>query len=418
MPRPSILLLAGEASGDYHAAALVRNLTRRMPDLHIAGIGGDRLAAAGMTLLHHYQEINSIALSGGFELLSNVLTAYHTMKRELFSGRHQLFIPVDYPDVNILLCRVARNAGIPVCYYVSPQVWAWRRGRIAKLAKRVDHMMTLFPFEARLYEQAGLPANFVGHTLVGDVPEQGDQRNARTRLGLQPDQYTVALVPGSRQKEISTMLPRMAAAAKIFLHSFPDTQFVLPLAAEHLRPQVEEVLRQHGVDVAMDVSDATTVMLSADCGLVTSGTATLQAALVGLPHALVYVVDDWTWWLALRVLKPLAIMHPDTHLAIANVLAIEEEKVGPSPIALMGEQGYHIPCQDCGRPLFVPEVLQHQATPGNLADWLFRFREDPRLGETMKEGFRQTRRLLEPPANGPGTADIVEKMLRDSLGRG
>ncbi|MFZ5867442.1 MAG: lipid-A-disaccharide synthase [Thermodesulfobacteriota bacterium] len=411
MATKSILLLAGEASGDYHAAALVRDLKELMPEVRISGIGGDRLAQAGMELLHHYREINTIALGEGLRQVRNILAAYGTMKSELRSGKHQLFIPVDYPDVNLRLCRVARNAGVRVCYYVSPQVWAWRKGRIRTIAQRVDKMMTLFPFEERLYREAGVPSVFVGHTMVKDIPETWDRASLRHELNLNEESYVVALVPGSRPAEISRMLPRMCQAAELFARKFPEASFVLPLAAEHLNGLVQGILADYPIPVRVHSVEAPRIMAAADCGLVTSGTATLQAALCGMPHAVVYVVDPLTWWLGLKVIHPL-LMEKDVHLAIANVLSIQEESFGSDPIAEMQAHGISITCQECGRPLFVPEVLQNRATPEYLAEWLTRFRSDQNLNDAMTSGFRQIRRMLEPPGQGPIAAKIVAEMLR------
>ena len=213
MLKRSILLLAGEASGDYHAAALVKDLKARNPNIRVSGIGGDKLAAAGMDLLHHYREINTIGLSEGFSKVRNIIRAYQTMKRELRSGLHDLFIPVDFPDVNLRLCKVARQAGVPVCYYISPQVWAWRKGRIHKIAARVDRMMTIFPFEEKLFRDVGVRADFVGHTMVSDVPQGIDKKELRSELGMDPSKWSVALVPGSRPAEVLRMLPVMCQAA-------------------------------------------------------------------------------------------------------------------------------------------------------------------------------------------------------------
>jgi lipid-A-disaccharide synthase len=411
MATKSILLLAGEASGDYHAAALVRDLKELMPDVRVSGIGGDRLAQAGMELLHHYREINTIALSEGLRQVRNILAAYGTMKSELRSGKHQLFIPVDYPDVNLRLCRSARSSGVPVCYYVSPQVWAWRKGRIRTIAQRVDKMMTLFPFEERLYRNAGVAATFVGHTMVKDIPETWDRPSLRRELNLNEESFVVALVPGSRPAEINRMLPRMCQAAELFARRFPDASFVLPLAAEHLDRLVQGILADYPVEVRVHSLEAPRIMAAADCGLVTSGTATLQAALCGMPHAVVYVVDPFTWWFGLKVIHPL-LMEKDIHLAIANVLSIQEEALDAGPIAEMQARGISITCQECGRPLFVPEVLQNRAAPEHLAEWLSRFRSDQNLTDAMKRGFRQIRRMLEPPGKGPIAAGIVAEMLR------
>ncbi|MBM4329138.1 MAG: lipid-A-disaccharide synthase [Deltaproteobacteria bacterium] len=411
MTTKSILLLAGEASGDYHAAALVRDLKELVPDVRISGIGGDRLAQAGMEVLRHYREINTIALGEGLRQVRNILSAYRVMKNELRSGKHQLFIPVDYPDVNLRLCRIARKAGTPVCYYVSPQVWAWRKGRIRTIARRVDKMMTLFPFEERLYREAGVESVFVGHTMVKDIPENWDRTSLRRELQLNEDSYVVALVPGSRPAEIGRMLPRMSRAAELFARKFPDASFVLPLAAEHLKPLVQSILADYPIEVRVHSVEAPRIMAAADSGLVTSGTATLQAALCGMPHAVVYVVDPITWWFGLKVIHPL-LMEKDVHLAIANVLSIQEETFGPGPIAEMQAHGISITCQECGRALFVPEALQDRAAPENLAEWLTRFRLDQNLTQTMKSGFRRIRRMLEPPGQGPIAAKIVAEMLR------
>ncbi len=409
MSHRSVLILAGEASGDYHAAALARDLRQRSPHIRMVGIGGDRLAEAGMELLHHYREINMIGLSGGPATIRNIVAAYRTMKRELQSGRHQLFIPVDFPDVNLRLCRVARRAGLQVCYYISPQVWAWRRSRIRKIAQRVDRMMTIFPFEERLYREVGVEAYFVGHTMMRDIPEPIDRSSARRQLGMENEGYVVALLPGSRPPEIHRMLPVMCEAATIFAGEFPDSRFVLPLAGAHLGPLVQEIAANYQIPLKVIPGEAATVMAAADCGLVTSGTATLQAVLTCMPHVVVYKVDPLTWWLGNRILKPL-VMEKDVHVAIANVLAIAEERQG-GPIKEIHDAGFRIRCQECDRPLFVPEVLQNKATPETLAEWLMSFRTKQTLRDAMVRGFQQIRAMLTPRRNGPTASDIVLDLL-------
>ncbi len=410
MSQYSILILAGEASGDYHAAALVNELKELDPTIRFSGIGGDRLAEAGMELLHHYREINTMGLSEGLGLVRKVISAYKTMKRELTSGKHDLFIPVDFPDVNIRLCHFAKAAGVPVCYFVSPQVWAWRKGRIHKIARRVDRMMTLFSFEEGLYREVGLPANFVGHTMAKEIPENLDKAELRKELGIPESTYVVALVPGSRPAEIRRLLPRMCGAAEIFAQYFPETRFVLPLAGNHLGEMVRDIVHAHQVNVSVHSIDATKLMAASDSGLIASGTATLQAALVRLPHALVYVLDPFTWWLMLKILKP-TIMDKDLHVGIANVLAIKEEYQGRGPIKEMARHNVSVPCGICGRPIFVPEVLQNHATPEKLANWLISFKVDKPLRESMLEGFKQIREMLTPPENSPPAAKIVHEML-------
>lgn len=406
MSARSVLLLAGEASGDYHAAALVRQLRQLSPGIHVAGIGGDKLAQAGMELLHHYRDINTIGLSEGFRKVRNIYSAYLDMKKEIRSGKYDLFIPVDFPDVNLRLCRVAKKASLPVYYYISPQIWAWRKGRIRKIAARVDRIMTIFPFEEQIYREAGVQANFVGHTMVRDIPGNPDKDLLRKQLGIQSSRTAVAIVPGSRPAEIGRILPIMCEAAQIYSTSYPDAQFVLPLAGPHLKSAVEAILSGYKVPVTVHSAEASTVMAACDCGLVTSGTATLQAALAEMPHAVVYVLDRFSWWLAIRILKPL-VMDKDIHVAIANVLAIHREKSGNGPIKRMSEKGFDIACNECGRPLFVPELLQHHATPQNLAKWLERFTSDESLRRATIEGFKEIREMLLPPAEDISAAKMV-----------
>lgn len=406
MPHPSILLLAGEASGDYHAAALVRDLKQLRPEIRVTGIGGHKLAQAGMNLLFHYRDINTIALSEGLSKIRHIFRAYRTMKRELSSGRHDLFIPVDYPDVNLRLCRFARNARIPVCYYISPQVWAWRKGRIRSIAARVDRMMTIFPFEETLYRAAGVRADFVGHTMVRDLALPLEREVAKRALGIDPQTTAIAILPGSRPAEIQRMLPVMCEAARMHLSDHADAVFLLPVAGDHLLPMIRDILASLRVPVTLTSSDAAGVMAACDYGLVTSGTATLQAALVGMPHAVVYKLDPLTWLFALKILKPL-VMDKDIHVAIANVLSISREKDPEGPIQIMLDAGYRIPCQECGRPLFVPELLQDQASARNMAAWLEKFGSDIRLRQAMERGFSLVRRMLAPPDDGRTPAWIV-----------
>jgi lipid-A-disaccharide synthase len=394
MDKKSVLLLAGEASGDYHAAALVRDIKSKRPDIRFTGIGGDLLAQAGMELLVHYRDVNTIGLGEGLGKLRQIWGAYKTMRDELLSGRHSLFIPVDFPDVNLRLCGFAKKAKVPVYYFISPQIWAWRKGRIKKIAARVERMMTIFPFEEKLYRSAGVRADFVGHTMIRDMPEIKDREGLRVELGLGREKYVVALVPGSRPAEVRRILPRMCAAAQIYRTEFPETEFALPLAGEHLAAPVNEILSDYQeLKVKVLRGEAAKLMAAADSGLVTSGTATLQAALVGMPHAVVYVLDKLTWIVALRVIKPL-LMDEKTHVAMANVLALNAEDDPDSPIPRLMERGIKIPCQECSRALFVPELLQHAATPENLASWLNRFRTETALVEGLSDGFKWIRRSL------------------------
>ncbi|MGC8908620.1 MAG: lipid-A-disaccharide synthase [Desulfomonilaceae bacterium] len=407
--RPSILLLAGEASGDYHAAAMVRDIKSRDPRVRVTGIGGDALADAGMELLHHYRDINTIGLSEGLGKLRNIKHAYAAMKRELRAGKHDLFVPVDFPDVNLMLCKVAQRNGVPVCYFISPQVWAWRKGRIKKIARRVDRMMTIFPFEEELYRGAGVRADFVGHTMVRDIPADADKAALRRELGLDADACVVALAPGSRPAEVSRLLPVMCEASITYRARYPETRFVLPLAGPHLEKLVRSIIEKYNLPVSIHLRAAAACMGASDFGIVTSGTATLQAALAQMPHAVVYRLGAASWFLARRILKPL-LMDEDIHVAIANVLAL---KAGDDqgPLKIMKDAGAEVRCLECGRRLFVPELLQGNASVEEIAGWLLKFRTDDRLVQAMIKGFRALREMLTPPRGDVSPARVVLECL-------
>ncbi len=410
---PTILVMAGEASGDYHLARLIKELKSSLPDLQVSGIGGDRLKALGVHLFHHYKEINTIGFSGGLSKLKRVLSAYRTMKNELLTSGYDLFIPVDFPDVNLRLCKFAKQSGTKVCYYISPQVWAWRKGRIYKIRDRVDTMMTIFPFEEKLYRDLGVDAHFVGHTMVNDSPPKVDRVETRTELGLGLDTWIVTLAPGSRSSEIERTLPLMLAAAKRHQLKYPDTRYVLPVAGQHLTGMINRILESADVDVMISQLEASRIMAASDSGLICSGTATLQAALAGLPHAVVYLMDDFSWFLATRILKPL-LMDPDIHVAIANVLSIKMEHEGiRGPISLVLDSGHKISCDECGRPLFVPELLQRHANAATMAHWLDKLRSNADLCKIMKTGFEQIREYLVQPDATKKASEIVLKAIKN-----
>jgi lipid-A-disaccharide synthase len=389
-------MLAGEASGDYHGAALVKDLKALRPELGITGVGGELMEAAGMELISHYRDINAVGPREGLSKFGQILRVYNLIKERIRSNEHSLFIPIDYPDVNLRLAKVASKANMPVLYFISPQVWAWRKGRLRQIRERVDLMMTIFPFEAQFYAKHGVNAQFVGHTMVRDFGPEQDMGDVKKSMGLDEEHYWVTIAPGSRPTEVKRMLPRMCKAAILFKNAYRDAAFVIPLAGEHLRPLVEEILRLEGAEMKLVSEHAAKVMASCESALVTSGTATLQAALVGTPHAVAYALDPPSWFVAMRILRPL-VMDKDLHVAIANVLSIYTDQAQINPIDIMKEAKAGVKCLECGRPLLVPELLQHWATPENMADWLARFRVDPSLRVAMTKAFAALRQMLETP---------------------
>jgi len=287
--QPTIMIVAGETSGDLHGAGLMRQINKLMPGVRFSGMGGRRMIAAGLVPSHSGSGVFGTA--GLVEVLSglgDVLSCLRTLKTSMRRERPSLFIPVDFPDFNFRLGRQARQLGIPVAYFISPQVWAWRRGRIKTLARMVDRMLVIFPFEEALFRAGGIDTVFVGHPLldvVGPEPTAEDKRRAREELGLAPEETVVALLPGSRKNEVRRILPTLLHTAKR-LAPKRAIHFVLVRAA-HLAqdPEMERLLSGSGVPGLSVVPEGQLypVLRAADAAVVASGTVTVETALLLVP---------------------------------------------------------------------------------------------------------------------------------------
>ncbi|MEJ5330319.1 MAG: lipid-A-disaccharide synthase, partial [Desulfobaccales bacterium] len=238
-PDPTILIVAGEASGDEHAAGLVAAIKGRLPGARFVGIGGDRLAAQGVKILVPARELAVVGFVEVARHLPRVFSALRLLHQVFRQERPDLCILVDFPDFNFLVMRLAKWRGLPVMYYISPQVWAWRRYRVRALARYVDRLAVIFPFEADFYRQYGIAADFVGHPFRDTLPPLPPRRELAHNLGLDPDALTVALVPGSREGEIRRHLPTLLETATRLHQLIPETQFLLPLASTAPRELVE-----------------------------------------------------------------------------------------------------------------------------------------------------------------------------------
>ncbi|MEW6387307.1 MAG: lipid-A-disaccharide synthase, partial [Thermodesulfobacteriota bacterium] len=226
-----ILIVAGEASGDAHAAGLVAALRERLPIARFVGVGGEALASQGVEILCHASELAVVGLSEVVGRLPAVWRALRTIGKVLKTRRPGLVILVDFPDFNFWVARLARWYRVPVMYYISPQVWAWRSYRVRTLARLVDRLVVIFPFEAEFYRQKGVPVDFVGHPFLETLPSLPPREGILKRWGLDPANFTLALLPGSRAGEIERHLPIMLNAAKLIRKAIPEIQFILPLAS-------------------------------------------------------------------------------------------------------------------------------------------------------------------------------------------
>ncbi|MDP7113596.1 MAG: lipid-A-disaccharide synthase, partial [Myxococcota bacterium] len=364
---PRILICAGEESGDLLAAELLRELG----PVDAVGIGGDALAAAGVELRVHARELAVVGLAEVVQGLPRYLSALREVRRLLDRGDIDLVLLVDFPDFNLRVASHATAAGIPVVYYVSPQVWAWRRGRLRSMARRVDRMLTLLPFEPPLYSAEGVKVTHVGHPLVDRV--------APHRRPAEPPGPVVALLPGSRTGEVRSHWVPFLETARRVLEAAPDTRFVTVRAST-----IDPALLPVPDDLPLEVVDgpAAPVLARARCALVASGTATLEAALCGTPHAVAYRVNPLTYALGRLLVRGV------DHIALSNLVAA-----------------------DRGNPPVAPEFLQRldaRAMAAPLLTWLG---HDEAWGETRARLDR-----LGEAMGPPGAASRAAAAVRETLG--
>jgi len=288
-----LLVSCGEPSGDLYGAELVRHLRPRVPSLSVFGLGGDQLHDQGVELLAHVRELAVVGLAEVLSHLWSIRAIFHRVLAEADRQRPDLAVLIDYPDFNLRLARELRRRGVPVVYYVSPQLWAWRRGRIRHVRETVERMLVIFPFEEALYREAGVPCTFVGHPLVDLVRPAADPRAFLERTGLDPGRPVVAILPGSRAKEVRHNLTPLAGAIEMLARQRPRLQFLLA-AAPSLDP---ETLQRPlaGLPVRLVTGQTQDVLSAATVALVASGTATVEAALLGTPMVVVYRVAPLTY---------------------------------------------------------------------------------------------------------------------------
>jgi lipid-A-disaccharide synthase len=296
-----VLLIAGEASGDLHGAALVRALRRRAPQLEVYGVGGGNLRAAGMKILVDTEKIATMGFTETFGTIGRLIGAYRRLVRFLDEQRPNLVVLVDYPEFNLMLARQAKRRGIPVFYFIGPQVWAWRRGRVRKIRQRVDKMGLVFPFEPALYNNGTSMAEFIGHPLLDVVCTTREPDETRRCHGLAADRPLLALLPGSRRKEVRYLLEPMCGAASELAQQ--GWQAVIALAPGLEEDALREALDGQALPFPCVRDDTYNLVASADAAIVASGTATLETALLGCPMVIVYRMSPVSYWLARRLVR-------------------------------------------------------------------------------------------------------------------
>jgi lipid-A-disaccharide synthase len=372
-----ILLVAGEASGDLHGADLVAALRERVPRLDIVGVGGERLRAMGMRTIADAGDVATVGVVEAVGRLGTLARTYRQLAAMLRRDRPDLAIFIDFPEFNLRLARIAKRAGVPVFYYIGPQVWAWRRGRVRTIARRVDALALVFPFELPLYHPRCPVAEFVGHPLLDRVRATRGRAESLRRYKLDPGRATIALLPGSRRKEIRYVLPRLLDAAEILVRD-RDCQFVLALAPTVRRGDVEAELGSRDLDVRVIADDTYNVLEAADLVLVTSGTATLETALLERPMIIVYRLATLSYGLA-RLLVGVS------HIGIPNIVA--------------------------GRQI-VPEFVQGAVTGQRIAAAAREIMDDRKAQQQMVRELAAMRTMLGPGGAAGRAAEIAAGLLR------
>lgn len=379
MNPPRLMFVAGEASGDLHAANLVRELRLRAPGLRAFGLGGGQMAATGVEIVHDLVSHAVIGVAEVLRKLGDFWRALQSAESLLRERRPDAVVLIDFPDMNFRVAAKAKALGIPVIYYISPQVWAWRRGRVKTLKRLVDRMIVIFPFEELIYREAGIPVSFVGHPLLDIARPEEDAAAARARLLGSAAGPLIALLPGSRAQEIETLLPAMAAAGLRLRKEFPGACFCLPLAQTVSRERVEAILTEAGLAAMLVTENPYAARAAADLTLVASGTATLETAILGVPMLIAYRMH----WLSYRLARWFVKL---PYFGLANVAA--------------GEKA-------------APEFLQDEVTPEALAAAGAGILRDPAVGDAQRRAWEKVKQRL----GGPGAAGRAAEAVLRQIGR-
>ncbi|MBF0444209.1 MAG: lipid-A-disaccharide synthase [Magnetococcales bacterium] len=394
LPPQNIVIVAGEASGDLLGGALLAQLKQRHPNLAFAGVGGPRMQEQGLKGPYDVNDLSVIGIVEVIKHLPGLIRVFKYLTALLRDNKPQLLVTIDLPDFNFFLAGRAKALGIPIVHYVSPQVWAWRSGRIKKIARLVNHLMVLFPFETTIYSHTKLPVTFVGHPLVEQMQPWCEKRDAgieskvvRKSLGVGEDEKLLVILPGSRQSELKLLLPTMLETFNQLYKKNNKIRCVLAQADTISDTKMDSVwptdIELPGVQalkktILVRKSETYSLLMAADAALVASGTATLETALLGTPMVVMYRFNKLTYELGRRIIKV-------PYFALANLVA--EKKL-------------------------VDERLQDAANPTQLAKDLDEILNNDKVVAQIDEGYRELRAKLSHPSRLP--VDVITDFLSES----
>lgn len=372
-----VVIVAGEASGDAHAGRMIKALKNQRPDIQVSGIGGDALREAGAEIFTDFSELAVMGLVEVLKRYRQIKAIFNQLVERLSKDKPDLLILVDYPGFNLKLAKKAHKLGIPVLYYISPKVWAWRPGRVKTIRRYVDHMAVLFPFEQALYEDAGVPVTCVGHPLVDAVKSELTSSEAKRQLNINPEHRVLGLFPGSRRSEVESLLPVMLQTADRIHQRHMDLEVLLPLAPGLDMAFLQPMLSQSKLDIKVVKGDFYDVTRSCDAIVAASGTVTLEIALMGVPHLLVYRVAPMSY----RILKRLVKI---PYVGLCNIVTDQN---------------------------IITELLQDEVTVDNLDKQLTELLTNPQAKNRAEKIRQQVLEALGPAGGADNAAQLILNVL-------
>jgi lipid-A-disaccharide synthase len=372
-----ILIVTGEASGDLHASHLVTAMRACTQNLEFYGMGGEKLRAAGTRIVFDIAQLSVMGITEVVRHLGKLYRVFSSLKASLKNDRPDLLILVDYPDFNLRLAKAAKKYSIPVLYYISPQIWAWRTSRLKQIGTLVTKMIVVFPFELPLYERAGIDASFVGHPLLDILHVTRPKEESTRRFGLDERKTTIGLLPGSRLSEVKKLLPPMIEAARHLTEHFSNLQFIVPIAPGLERKEIEHLLERATVPITAVSDSIYEVIDSSYLVIVASGTATLETALLATPMVIVYKMSPLSYLIGKTLIKV-------PYIGMANIIA--------------------------GKKI-VPELIQGEATAGNIAAEVTRMLTDIPYYQNIGAELAAIKEKLGEPGASKRAAQIAVNML-------
>lgn len=375
--KKKVAIIAGEASGDLHGSDLVKAMQRIDHRIQFYGIGGEKLREAGVKIIADSSDMAVVGLTEVLSKLGFILSVRRKLKQSLYDENPDLLILIDYPDFNLPLAKVAKKYGIKVFYYISPQVWAWRKRRIYDIARYVDKMAVILPFETSIYEEVNLDVSFVGHPLLDVVKRKFSRDDALREFGLKDRGAIIGILPGSRESEVIKLLPDMMKAAVILKERIAHVQFVLPLAGTLKHDFISDIMSQYLVDVTVVKDNVYDVIGVSDIVMVASGTATLETALLETPMVIVYKVSPVSYFIGRIIINV-------DHIGIVNIIA--------------------------GKKV-VPEFIQDDAKPENIANEIYDILSNAPRMDKIKRDLSQIREKLGSPGAAARAAEQAYEII-------